>query len=282
MVLDEVVGGLLRDASIEVSPRDPAVAVQLADWFAAGTQVFINFLPGTDHAPTVAVAAALRRQGFEPVPHLTARSFAQRAELADTLARLRGEAAVERVLVIGGDVAVARGPFTASLDLIQTGLLGEYGIRVVGLAGYPEGHHTVAAETVARITRAKRAALQAQGLGVFFTTQFGFEAAPILQWLDALRASDPQVPVRIGIAGPASLRALLTFAMKCGIGTSLRVLLNQPQSIGRLLRDASPDELLRELADGLRALPAHQRPALHLFPFGGLAKLAAWRRHAMG
>ena len=87
--------------------------------------------------------------------------------------------------------------------------------------------------------------------------------------------------MRIGIAGPASVRSLLTFAMKCGIGNSLRMLINQPQSIGRMLRDATPDALVGELAEGLRALRA-AGVGIHLFPFGGLAKTGAWRRAAMG
>src|SRR6476661_3486131 len=89
---EDGVGDLLRQASIEISPRDGAAAAKLADWFAPGTQVFINFLPGSDHAPTVAQAAALRRAGFEPVPHLTARGFVSRDELTQTLRQLRGEA----------------------------------------------------------------------------------------------------------------------------------------------------------------------------------------------
>lgn len=272
---------LLRGASIEVASRDPATAARLTGWFAPGAEIFINFLPGSDHGPTVAMASALRRAGFEPVPHLTARSFSSKAELSDTLARLAGEARVEKVLAIGGDISVARGPFASSLDLIGTGLLPQHGIKSVGLAGYPEGHHTLAVETLTELAQAKLAATRSQGLDSFFVTQFCFEPEPILQWLHALRTAGVHVPVRIGIAGPASMRALLTFAMKCGVGTSLRVLLNQPQSIGRMLRDASPDDLLHELAAGLSDLPAADWPGLHFFPFGGLAKAAEWRQRAL-
>ena len=151
----------------------------------------------------------------------------------------------------------------------------------MGFAGYPEGHHTLSPQALAAALHEKLRLARMQGLQGFVVTQFCFEAEPVLRWLKQLRAGGDAVPARIGIAGPASLRALLTFAMKCGIGTSLRVLLNQPQSIGRLLRDASPDELVQELAAGLRALHA-AGVGLHLFPFGGLAKTGAWRKQAMG
>ncbi|HEX2216365.1 MAG TPA: methylenetetrahydrofolate reductase [Xanthobacteraceae bacterium] len=278
---DDVTAALLRDASIETSSRDPTAAAQLADWFAPGTDVFINFVPGTDHRRLVDVAIAVRRAGFEPVPHLTARGVAGAAELSAVLTRLAGEAGVQKVLAIAGDVAVPRGPFGSTLEMVESGLLAAQGVKSVGFAGYPEGHHTQPREAVQEALAAKLAAARAQGLQGFIVTQFCFEAAPILAWLGAVRAAGVSVPIRIGVAGPASNRALLTFAMRCGIGTSLRVLLNQPQSIGRLLRDASPDGLIAELAAGLARLAPGERPRLHLFPFGGLAKTGAWRRQAM-
>lgn len=273
---------LLRDSSIEVSSRDVGAVARLAAWFAPGTEMFVNFVPGTDHRRSVDMAAAVRAAGFEPVPHVTARSFSSRAELGEFLARLAGEAGVERLLAIAGDVSVPRGPFASTLDLIRTGLLPEHGIKAVGLAGYPEDHHTLSAQSLSDAAQAKLAAAAEQGLATFLVTQFCFEAAPILDWHAATRRAGIAVPIRIGIAGPASLRALLTFAMKCGVGTSLRVLLNQPQSIGRMLRDASPDDLLRELADGFAGLAPGAAPKLHLFPFGGLEKTAAWRRQLLG
>jgi methylenetetrahydrofolate reductase (NADPH) len=269
---------LLRAASVEISSRDPKTVARVADWFAPGSETFINFLPGSDYRPTIETAVALRRAGFEPVPHITARSFADAAELTDLLARLAGEAGVRKVMAIGGDVSVPRGPYASTLNLIESGALERSGIAGIGLAAYPEGHHTLAFQALEEALRAKLGAARARGLEPFIVTQFCFEAAPVLQWLAKAHADGVEAPVRIGIAGPASMRALLTFAMRCGVGASIRVLLNQPQSIGRLLRDASPDALVRDLDGGLASLSGEPPTGFHLYPFGGVAKTGEWRR----
>jgi methylenetetrahydrofolate reductase (NADPH) len=271
----------LQTASIEISARGAGNAEGLQQWFAPGTAVFINFLPGQLFRRTIETAITLRRAGFEPVPHLAARNFAGETELDEALAPLAGEAGVTKALVIGGDLSVPRGRFASALGLIDTGRLHRRGIVTVGIAGYPEGHSTLPPQGAQEVLQTKLAALEAAGHEAFIVTQFCFESAPILAWLRDIRNAGISVPVRIGVAGPASIRTLLTFAMRCGVGNSLRMLLNQPQSIGRLLRDASPEGLIREIASGIAAI-AHVGPVgLHLFPFGGVAKTGEWRQSAL-
>lgn len=274
--------GMVQVASVEVSAHDAQVAARLTQWFAPGTEVFINFLPGGDFRRTVEVAAALRRASFVPVPHLAVRNFAGVTDLDEAVAQLAGEAAVTKVLCIAGDLAVPRGPFASALGAIESGVLQRHGIASVGVAGYPEGHHTLSPDAVREALAAKLKALRAAGHAPFIVTQFCFESRPILDWLVQIRGDGIDVPVRVGVAGPASLRTLLTFAMRCGVGNSLRMLLNQPQSIGRLLRDASPDALLQELADGLAAARHGHGVGVHLFPFGGIAKTGEWRQRVLG
>ena len=47
---------------------------------------------------------------------------------------------VHRVLLLGGDEPKAKGPFADSLEILESGLLRDSGIREIGVAGYPEGH----------------------------------------------------------------------------------------------------------------------------------------------
>jgi methylenetetrahydrofolate reductase (NADPH) len=63
---------LLSKASVEISSRGHQVA-QLSDHFGAGTDVTITFLPGDNYRHNIETAAALRRAGYNPVPHLAAR-----------------------------------------------------------------------------------------------------------------------------------------------------------------------------------------------------------------
>src|SRR5213079_581905 len=130
---------LLSSASVEISSRGHQVA-QLREHFTAGTDVTITFLPGDNYRRNVETATALRRAGFNPVPHIAAREMASREALDDFLARARGEAAVTRIVLIAGDVAAARGPFKSTRDVCSSGLLEARGIASVSVAGHPEGH----------------------------------------------------------------------------------------------------------------------------------------------
>ena len=49
-------------------------------------------------------------------------------------------------------------------------------------------------------------------------TQFAFDAGPIIQWADDLKAAGITLPIHIGIAGPAKLQTLIKFAIACGVG----------------------------------------------------------------
>jgi methylenetetrahydrofolate reductase (NADPH) len=113
------------------------------------------------------------------------------------------------------------------------------------------------------------------GTRVDVVTQFCFESDPILQWVGELDRAGIDLPVIVGLAGPATPATLTKFALRCGIGNSMRALRSQ---IGRLLTDNGPDDVV----NGLRCAPAAATAAIagfHLFPFGGLRKSGDWLRH---
>ncbi len=266
---------LLGHASIEIAPGRPHAIAALHDQFDPGTEVFVNFLPNGDHRIVADTAARLRRTGFVPVPHVSARSIADRAMLADFLQRVVGEAGVGRILVVAGDRAKPAGPFTSSLDLLATGLFEAAGIAGIGVAGHPEGHPLVATAVLDAALNDKRDYAARAGLDFFIVTQFAFEAQPILAWLARQRAAGMTGPVRIGVAGPASLAALIKFAVRCGIGNSLRTLRLRTNMVGRLIADARPDDILHDLGLGLASEGAGA-VGLHFFPFGGVEKTGAF------
>ena len=129
----------LASASVEVSSRGHQLQ-ELRDNFDPGIDVTITFLPGDNYRHNVETAAALRRTGFNPVPHIAAREMPSREALDDFLARARGEAGVTRILLIAGDVAAAKGPYRSSLDVGASGLIEAHGFAGLSVAGHPEGH----------------------------------------------------------------------------------------------------------------------------------------------
>src|SRR5581483_3488830 len=267
---------LLASASVEVSSHGHELAA-LRDNFAGGIDVTITFLPGDNFRNNVATAAALRRAGFNPVPHIAAREIPSREALNDFVVRLRSEADVRRVLLVAGDVAAAKGPFKSSRDVAATGLLQAHGISRVSIAGHPEGHPFLDEAATFRGLSAWRDWSRETGTGVDIVTQFCFEAAPILQLLGQLDARSIDLPVIVGLAGPATPATLTKFALRCGIGNSMRALRGQIGRFGRLLVDTGPGEVMR----GLEAAPREATTSIagfHIFPFGGLRKARNWLR----
>ena len=268
---------LLSSASVEVSSRGHQLS-ELRDHFSPGTEVTITFLPGDNYRHNIETAVALRRAGFNPVPHIAAREMPSREALDDFLARLRGEADVTRILLIAGDVAAAKGPFKSSFDVRASGLIEARGIARVSVAGHPEGHPYLGMDATFGALEAWRDWGQQTKIRVDVVTQFCFESAPILGWIGELDVRGIALPVIVGLAGPATPATLTKFALRCGIGNSIRSLRSQIGRFGRLLTDTGPDEVMR----GLQSAPGEATASIagfHLFPFGGLRKAAEWLRN---
>jgi methylenetetrahydrofolate reductase (NADPH) len=268
--------GLLSSASVEVSSRGHQLQ-ELRDKFARGTDVTITFLPGDNYRHNVETASALRRAGYNPVPHIAAREMPSREALDDFLARTRGEADVTRVVLIAGDLALAKGPFRSSLDVCASGLIEARGILSVSVAGHPEGHPYLSAANAFKVLEAWRDWGQLTKIRVDVVTQFCFESGPILGWIGELDARGISLPVIVGLAGPATPATLTKFALRCGIGNSMRSLRSQIGRFGRLLTDTGPDDVMRGLQSAPKAVTA-PIAGFHLFPFGGLRKAGEWLR----
>jgi len=266
----------LASASVEISSRGRQLS-ELRDNFAPDIDVTITFLPGDNYRHNIETAVALRGAGFNPVPHIAAREMVSQTALEDFLARLRGEADVRRILLIAGDVAAARGPFKSTLDVCAGGLIEARGFARVSVAGHPEGHPFLDPAAALRVLAAWRDWRRRTNLEVDVVTQFCFESAPILQWIGELTKAGIDLPVIVGLAGPATPATLTKFALRCGVGNSMRALRGQIGRFGRLLIDTGPDDVVK----GLRSAPADATAPIagfHLFPFGGLRKAAEWLR----
>jgi len=268
---------LVATYSIEMTAKDGAALRDAKDLIPEGTSVSITFLAGETAAARVVAAKQVRSYGFLPRPHISARRIASESELETFLADLAAQAQIERAFVVAGDLAQPAGPYFDALAVIKSGLLAKHGVRQVGISGYPEGHPDFPAQKLWQALRDKHQALTDLGHSYDILTQFGFDAKPVLDWLAQLRDAGIVAPVRVGVPGPASVKTLLRFAARCGVGASASVMTKYGVSITKLLTTAGPDELISELAGSID--PAkHGEVLLHLYPFGGLARTAQWAR----
>ena len=265
---------LLDGLSLEITAKDHDKINLLRGRIPDRTPISITFLPGEDFDSRVLAARHVREAGFIPVPHISARRLRSLDELDAFLAALTDSASVDRVFVVAGDIATPAGPFTDALAVIRSGLLARHGIEQVGIAGYPEGHPDISEAALERALFDKLEALSAAGHSSWIATQFGFDADPVLDWLAVLRQRT-DTPVRVGVAGPASIKALLRFAARCGVGVSAKVMAKYGLSLTQLLGSAGPGALIDALSEALEP-DIHGEVRLHFYPFGGLEKTADW------
>ena len=258
-----------RSFSIEATRPNAAEIAALADLLPPGTPVYFSAVPTIEPPELIAAAALLRKSGLEPVVHIAARRICAAADLQDLLKSLRGEADIRRLLVIGGDVDAA-GPFPDALAVIQKGRLREAGIAEIGIGAYPEGHARIPAGRLEAALDEKIAAATAHGLGVHIVSQFSFSPERILAWLQQLRACGITRPVKVGMAGPTSMPALLRYARRCGVNASLRGLMSG--AAAGLIGNIGPDRIVETLS--LAGDLGDAAP--HYFSFGGAVETARY------
>ena len=263
-------------ASIEVAPQQAIESDALPGLFPRGTGVYVTDI-GTDTIDThVAAARRVRDLGYEPVPHVAARRLTTSETLERRVARLADEAGVRDVLVIGGGLKQHAGEFDSTMAVLATGLFDRHGIRRIGVAGHPEGSPDFDEGTALDALRLKRNFAERTGAELRIVTQFGFDAKRFVDWAEGLRLHGVDVPVHLGVAGPATLKTLLKFAVLCGVGNSISFLRRHALKVTALAGTRSPEEIVAPIEAHWRANPRTPIAGIHAFPFGGIAKTADW------
>ncbi|KQP74340.1 5,10-methylenetetrahydrofolate reductase [Microbacterium sp. Leaf288] len=269
---------LVNGFSLEMTGKDIAGLEEARETIPQGTKVNVTFLGNEDLEMRVAAAKAVKEMGFVPVPHLSARRLESEAQLEEFLARLQEVGATEHVFAVGGDPAEPAGPYPDSLTLIRSGVLQKYGAREVSIAGYPEGHPDISDDVLWRHLDEKVLALAQQGLDAVILTQFAFDTAPVMAWIDAVRARGIDAQIRIGTPGPAGVKRLLGFARRFGIGANAMIVKKYGFSLTNLMGTAGPDRFVSDLATLLADDPKSGDVKLHFYTFGGLAATSTWAR----
>jgi len=260
--------------SLEMTAKETEGLREAASKIRPGTQIAVTFLPGEEIEQRVEAAVLVRELGFEPIVHLSARRITSEAELDKYLADITTRAGVKRVFIIAGDPPEPEGPYSTSLDIIETGLLEKHGIEIVGIGGHPEGHPNNTPAELWDWMERKIAAIRTRGMIPLVVTQFAFDDDAIVAWVKEMRSRGIDVPVRLGVPGPAGIKRLLGFAKRCGVGASASVMKKYGISLTNLIGSAGPDKLVNSLDKGLTEDLGRVR--LHFYPFGALTPSAEW------
>lgn len=263
-------------ASIEVAPRQAVESADLPGLFPKGTHVYVTDV-GTDSTDTlVAAARRLRELGFEPVPHFASRRLTTRPALEERVRRMSEEAGVDNILVIGGGLERQAGDFSSTMEVLETGYFDKYGISSIGVAGHPEGSPDFSDEVAMAALRLKKSFAERSDAKLRIVTQFGFDAQKFISWADGLKEHGIDLPVHLGVAGPAKITTLLKFAAMCGVGNSVSFLKKNALSLTTLATSHSPENVVGPIEEHVLNGAATLIRQIHVFAFGGLKKTSEW------
>ncbi len=279
-VKSESMAKFVSGFSIEVMPRTAAKIPDFKEILPAGTQVYVANIEGTHFDDMLMTARRIAGEGFRVIPHITARSIRNMAELEDIIKRYRQDVGITEALVLAGGMTRPYGDYSSALQLLDTGIFESSGFTRIVFAGHPEGNSDIDRKGVH--VEVDKALLQKQrfaedsGIEVELATQFVFEADAVIAWSRRIAELGISLPINVGIAGPARLQTLLKYALECGVGPSIRVIQRRAGDVTKLLLPFKPDDVVSELAEFTRNNAESRISGIHIFPLGGIKAAAAW------
>ena len=273
-------GSFLKNFSVEVMPRTAAKIENFNSILPKKTRVYIAHLEGVSIDDMLLTANRINREGYEVIPHLPARLIENKEILEKWLKLYREEANVENALLLAGGIAKPIGRFKDSMQLVETGLFDKYNFKKLYFAGHPEGNKDIdpdgSSKNIDRALKWKQNLNNRTSLDIALTTQFCFDPKPVIDWANDLATNGIDLPINIGVAGPAKLQTLIKFSIACGVGPSLKVLQKRAKDIKKLLLPFQPTDFLEALAIHKHQNPQFGISSVHFFPLGGINATASW------
>ena len=271
--------------SIEVIPKTVAKTESFGDILPKSTRVYLAHLQDADITEMVAAAKRLNDEGFTVMPHIPARVIKNKAMLGDWLSMYQNEAGVDEALLIAGGSPKPIGDYDSSIKLIESGLFDLAGFKRLHIAGHPEGNKDIDPDgeikNVSEALSWKQEFSKRTDAEMAIATQFCFDANVVKKWMDDIKDDGIDIPIHIGIAGPAKLQTILKFSIECGIGSSMKVLTKRAKDITKILLPYEPTQVLKDLSEYKAKDPKFNIEQVHFFPFGGIKQTSDWVREVL-
>ena len=282
--VSESLKDFLGDFSMEVMPRTASKIESFTEILPQSTRIYIAHIEGVPIEEMVETAKRLANDGFNVMPHFPARIIKDKSMLDDWINRYQGEAGIEQALLLAGGVSKPHGDYENSMQLVETELFEKYNFKHLHFAGHPEGNKDIDSDGSNKNVDAalswKQKFKERTDIALALTTQFCFEAEPVIEWANSLTSKGIDIPIHIGVAGPAKLQTLIKFSIACGVGPSLRVLQKRAKDVKKLLLPFEPNEFLETLAEHKKTNPDFNITNVHFFPLGGINVNASWIKSA--
>ena len=274
----EAIKIFLDGFSIEVTPRAAAKIDNFADLIPKGTLIYIAHIEGTPIEEMVATAKKINEQGFSPMPHFPARIIKDKNVLQDWISKYQNEANVKNGLLIAGGANKPYGEYDSSIQLIESELFDKANFQNLHIAGHPEGSMDIdpdgSTKNVDQALSWKNEFSKRTDAKMAITTQFSFDADSVISWANNLKKSGIDIPIHIGIAGPAKLQTLLKYSIECGVGASIKIIQKRAMDLTKLLLPYKPTNIITELAIHKANNPSFNIEKVHFFPLGGIKQVS--------
>tara|TARA_X000000368_G_scaffold197321_1_gene155725 strand:+ start:53 stop:904 length:852 start_codon:yes stop_codon:yes gene_type:complete len=268
----------LNDFSIEVTPRAVAKIENLSELIPPETLVYIAHIEGTPIDEMVKTAKKINDQGYVTMPHFPARIIKDKNTLKDWISRYQNEANVNNALLLGGGVKKPYGDYDSSIQLIESELFDIAGFNKLYFAGHPEGNKDIdpdgSTNNIDEALSWKNDFRNRTDADMAITTQFCFDSKTVINWANDIKNKGIDIPIHIGIAGPAKLQTLLRYSIECGVGASIKILQKRALDLTKLLLPYKPTNILSELAEYKFNNPDFNIKKVHFFPLGGVKQVS--------
>ena len=275
---NEVVKNFLDGFSLEVTPRAALKIDNFADLIPKGTLIYIAHIEGTPIEDMTSTAKKINEQGFKPMPHFPARIIKDKNVLQDWISRYQNEADVKNALLIAGGANKPYGDYDSSIQLIESELFDKANFQNLHIAGHPEGSTDIDPDgTTKNVDEAlswKNEFSKRTDASMAVTTQFSFDSKTVINWANKIKQSGIDIPIHIGIAGPAKLQTLLRYSLECGVGASIKIIQKRALDLTKLLLPYKPTTIISELANYKADNPDFNIDKVHFFPLGGVKQVS--------
>lgn len=271
---NNILNNFLKDFSIEVTPKAASKIENFSDYLPANTLIYIAHIEGTPIDDMVQTAKKITDQGFSAMPHFPARIIKNKNVLGEWITRYQSEAGVENALLIAGGSNKPYGEYDSSINLIESELFDKANFKRLHIAGHPEGSKDIdpdgSSKNVDEALSWKNQFSNRTDASMAITTQFCFDSSSVIDWANSIKSSGIDLPIHIGIAGPAKLQTLLRYSIECGVGASIGIIQKRAKDLTKLLLPYKPTEILKELAEYKISNPDFNIEKVHFFPLGGV------------
>jgi methylenetetrahydrofolate reductase (NADPH) len=259
---------LLERARFEVIPMS-GVSEEVEGNLPVGSVVTVTCSPTKGPDVTMDFAERFARDGYEVVPHVSARTVRSRDHLQELVGRTKA-AGMKELFVIGGDAAEPAGPYRDAGEVLAE--LGDSGLDRIGVGGYPEGHPLIGDEVLLE------ALAQKEKLADYVATQICFAPGAVIDWIERIRERGIELPVYLGMAGSVKRRKLLEISLRVGVGDSLRYLTKHGSLVTRLMRRSgyTPDEFVSHV-EPFVGNADYGIAGFHVFTFNQVGTTERWR-----